>query len=655
MNTRFYFKLAASNLKKNSRTFYPYLLACVGTVMMFYIMLFITTSRSLNNIGGAADIKVILTLGAIVIGLFSLLLLFYTNSFLIKRRKKELGLYNILGMEKRHIAKVLAVENLYAAVISLTLGIAFGVLLSKLMILLLGRLLNFDFSFRFEISFKAVWITTALFCAIFTLTLLKNLNQIRLSKPVELLSGGNVGEKEPKTKWLLTLIGLITLGGGYTIANVVDTPLEALGLFFVAVILVIIGTYCLFVAGSIALLKLMRKNKAFYYKTKHFTSVSGMIYRMNQNAAGLASICILSTMVLVMLSTTVSLYIGIDDEMRNQYPRNFEIFASGVSESDFERLCAAVDDAVVQYGFDVRGANAYCYASLAISREGGRFYAGGEGKAEVILLTAAQYEKMQGVEPSLSSNEALVFAPRGYDADKADFGGVVYGVKRIDGLNVRERTFLLEREVYCFVLPDRQAVEEVFTALTGGMPYGSDGYYGFDLAAGREEQAALYEHVNAAVKAFAPAEGAEHFHAYARSEAAVYGEFLAIYGGLFFLGIFLGTLFLMATVLIMYYKQVSEGYDDKQRFEIMQKVGMSRAEVRESIRSQILKVFFLPLAAALVHISAAFRMTVKLLRVFNLTNMWLFAGCSAATLVVFALFYAVAYALTARSYYKIVS
>lgn len=320
MNSSIYGKLALTNLKNNRKTYIPYILTAVLTVMMYYIM----DGLSRNSTIGDQSLHLILVYARGVIIIFAIIFLFYTNSFLIKRRKKEIGVYNILGMGKRHIARMLIVETLVTAAASIGIGIISGTIFGKLMYLVLLKLLHYDIRMDFEVSADTLMYTLVFFLAIFIMTLVYNLFQIKISNPVELLHGGSQGEKEPKTKWLMTVFGVIALGTGYFIAITVDQPLAAIQAFFVAVVCVILGTYALFTAGSVALLKALRRNKKFYYQTKHFSAVAGMIYRMKQNAVGLANICILSTMVLVMISTTISLYVGMEDVLRTRYPREVE-------------------------------------------------------------------------------------------------------------------------------------------------------------------------------------------------------------------------------------------------------------------------------------------------------------------------------------------
>jgi len=663
MNKSFYFRLAGVNLKKNAKIYIPYILTCIGTIMMFYILLFIAKNDGLSVMKGSDQLKMVMNLGSIVIGIFSVIILLYTNSFLIKRRKKELGLFNILGMEKKHIAGIMAIESLYVSVFSLVFGICGGILFSKLMLMLLLKLLKFKIPFGFEISPFALTVTLCLFAAIFLLTLLRNLSQVHLAKPVELLSGGNTGEREPKTKRLLAAAGVLSLTAGYTIAIITKSPIDALMLFFVAVVLVIIGTYCLFTAGSIALLKKLRKNKTYYYQTKHFTSVSGMLYRMKQNAVGLANICILSTIVLVMLSSTTSLYFGMEDALRNMYPRNIEITAENIAASGSSALEASLDKAIAAGGIKTKDTVKYRFINYSFKRKGNRFtydrkgvYAK-EGNTLVFFIPLAEYNRMQGSSAKLAENELLIYSPNSsFKGKTVLFGDAEYKVKAaVSTLHVEKYSYLRLTETIYFILPDEQAIAHVNDRITAGREKwkGLSYYYGFDVDGTSQEQKSLAGTVSGVLSDFRPEHGKNTAVSYTCAEQSK-TEFLSIYGGLFFLGIFLGMLFMMAAVLIMYYKQISEGYDDKSRFEIMQKVGMSRDEVKKAIRSQVLTVFFLPLAAAGIHIAAAFKMITRLLAVLNLTNEALFAWCTVGTILVFAVFYAVIYSLTARAYYKIV-
>lgn len=662
MNKKLCTKLAVANIKKNGRFYFPYLLTGIGTIMMFYIMCFLANNNGLSKMGsGGEQLKIILSMGIVVIGVFSAIFLFYTNSFLIKRRKKEFGLYNILGMEKKHIGRVIGTENLIVAFVSLTLGLVCGVLFSKLMVLLLAKLLKFKISFGFEVSWQSVIYTIIVFGLIFIFIFLNNIRQIHLAQPIELLRGGNVGEKEPKTKWILAVLGIICLGTGYTIALITESPISALGMFLVAVLLVIAGTYLLFIAGSIAFLKILRKNKKYYYKTKHFTSISGMLYRMKQNAVGLANICILSTMVLVMLSGTVSLYIGLGDALRSMYPRNIAIYATNISANDSDNLSKQIENTISDYG--TKAINVINYRSYfySLSLNGNEFTVEdnevyvNSNSAAVIFIPLDEYNKIQNKSVELAENETLMYTPNGKYTDTTIlFNGLKYKIKdTLNSLNVEENATARLVDTYYFVIPSEKDIEKLYYTMVNesdnynGLSY----YYGFDVNLDGADQIILENKIDNMIMNL---QGIGYETCYTESAENVRQTFLYSYGGLLFLGIFLGILFMMATVLIIYYKQISEGYDDKERFEIMQKVGMSKSEVKKSISSQILTVFFLPVVVAAIHILAAFKMITKLLALLNLTNISLFVGCTIVTVLIFGLIYALVYVLTAKVYYKIV-
>ncbi len=659
MNRFFYCKLALTNIKKNGKFYFPYLLTCIGTVMMFYIMCFLSTNEGITTMrSGGQYLQTIMFFGTIVIGLFAGIFLFYTNSFLIKRRKKEFGLFNILGMDKRNLARVIGIENIIIAFIGLIGGFLCGILFSRLMVMLLIKILQFQIQFNYNISSFSIITTLLVFCGFFILIYLNTLRQIHFSHPVELLYGSNVGEREPKAKWILSLLGLIFLAAGYAIAILTESPLSAIGLFFVAVIFVIIGTYLLFIAGSIALLKILKKNKNYFYTTKHFISVSGMMYRMKQNAIGLANICILSTMVLVMISTTISLYLGYEDALRNMFPRNIEITMRGVSSSDTKLLTEKIEDIVSESSVNVVDSIHYEYVNYTVTQKGNvlSFFGNGIGTEGILayFITVDEYNRSQNTSASLSNNELLMYGTENtINSEEIYFNDMKYNIKeQLPDLDISQYSELnYTSSYYVFVMPTSSSIQDIYISMhnaNDGLSY----YYGFDINGTGDDIIVSYNKVDNSIRNF---HGIEYESSYVRCVESVRNEFLSIYGGLFFLGIFLGLLFLMATVLIIYYKQISEGYDDKARFEIMQKVGMSRSEVKSSVNTQVLTVFFLPLIVAVIHILAAFKMITKLLAVFGLTNISLFALCTLGTLLVFSSIYIAVYLLTAKVYYRIVS
>lgn len=658
MRRGFYVKLAISNIRKNAQTYVPYLLTGVVSVMMFYIISSLAKNEDFRNMRGGAEMSWILYTGTYVVGFFACIFLFYTNSFLIKRRKKELGLYNILGMEKRHIFKVLTYETLLIGSIGILFGIFGGLLFSKLVFLGMLRILNLQATFGFPVSSSAIRDTILLFVIVYFLTLFSNLHQIHLAKPVELLRGGQVGEREPRAKLFVTLLGLLSLGGGYWIAVTTKNPMVMILIFFVAVILVMIGTYCLFTSGSIAVLKMLRRKKSYYYKTQHFISVSGMMYRMKQNAVGLANICILSTAVLVMISSTVSLYIGFEDNLKRRYPRELLFNCVEVEPERWEAAQSTMDQVLAAEGR--QKSNEICYRFLEIGAkiEDGEVRLEGvknnslENVYNISFMTLEDLNKMTGENLSLEDNEVILYTgSESYDFDTIRFFSREYRIQ-----DSRERVIpnggIAANIVSSMfvVVPDRATLDTIYEEQKAYYKdYASDIriYYGVDIDGTSEEKMQAGENVKKALKE-------QGFSGYVETKESGWSDFMSLYGGLFFLGIFLGTLFLLATVLIIYYKQVSEGYEDKERFAIMQKVGLSRREAKKTIHSQILTVFFLPLITAGIHIAFAFPAVNRILRAIGLMNQRLLIFCTLGSFLVFALFYMGIYSLTARIYGKIV-
>ena len=663
MGKLFFPKMAAGNLVRNRRFEFPYLLTGLITVAMFYNMTFLTFHEELKNMPGGATIPTIMNLGTMVVGLFAVIFLLYTNTFLMKRRHKEIGLYNILGMSKRHIAVVMLWETVYTCLITVVGGLLLGILLSKLMLLLLYKILFFSVSFGFMVSWKSVGITAVLFVAIYLVALLLNLLHVHLSKPVELLKGGSVGEKEPKTKVLLAILGVVTLGAGYYIAITTESPLEALMLFFLAVILVIIGTYCLFTAGSIAFLKAMKKRKNYYYQAKHFIGISGMLYRMKQNAVGLANICILSTMVLVMISTCVCLYIGTGDALNAMYPHDI-IYSQSWQDSgnrSKEEVRVQIQEALDKAGMEPTHVQEVDQLTTVNSMPEEATLGGVDPNAGVmdlsntvttLVVTAEGYRQMTGNTLNLAPGEAAIYTTESQgEWEQISFLGLSFSIKtwlpEAPAITVEGYS---ERYIF-LVVADDAAMEAVYQQqMLDGGGLASNIYWEYSLdfdGVSKEEMLQLYQTLRSSVLSDT---GDNTLSCRDAQEV----DFYSLYGSFLFLGLFLGALFLMATVLIIYYKQISEGYEDKERFAIMEKVGMSQQQVRTAIRSQVRMVFFLPLLGAIIHLAASFKMISKLMAALGLQNSPLFALCCAGTVAAFAVGYFIIYHLTARTYYKIV-
>lgn len=659
-----YTKLAITNIKNNRQFYFPYLLTGIITVAMFYIMCALESNPGIQSMPGAKDLGLILRLGIGVIGIFAVIFLFYTNSFIIKRRKKELGIYNILGMEKRHIAKILSKEAFFTAIIAIGGGLVTGVLFHKLACMLLYRMIGFNGGITFSFSKKGVMITAILFAIVYLLTYIYDLFQVQLANPIELLQSGNKGEREPKTKAIMAVFGVLCLGAGYFIAITTKNPIKALTLFFVAVILVIIGTYLLFTAGSIALLKILRRNKGYYYQTKHFTSVSGMIYRMKQNAVGLANICILSTMVLVAVSTTVSLYVGIEDIMKERYPNEINISAyydTGAPAED--SIAPIVEKSVKESGRKIRHEEDYLELYFAAIKDQGQYSldkekvkTAGDRVSGFVVLTREDCKKKYNEEiPELAENEVALFTIKKTDMDTLVLENRSYHVKEIKQFqNTEDFETIADMmdEYYYVIVNDVQDMERLWQLQKDIYQENSSSIsrqVRLDIDGDSEQKKECFENIKTAL-------GPEQAKAriLIDSRQSSLDEFYQIYGGFLFLGLFLGILFLMITVLIIFYKQISEGYDDKERFSIMEKVGMSNDEVKATIRSQVRTVFFLPILMAAIHVGMAFPMIKRLLSLFGLSNTALFAGCMAGTILVFALIYLLVFLKTSKTYYKIV-
>lgn len=658
MKRGFFLKLAAGNIKKNGKTYIPYILTCIVTVAMFYIVKSLSLNPGLENMLGGNFLNTTMGLGSGVVAIFSFIFLFYTNSFLVKQRKKEFGVFNILGMERRHIARVVGWETVYVTLISLAAGLGLGLALDKVMFLVVARIIGAEVPLGFFVSAEAIVYTIVFFLVLFILIYLNSVRQIRAADPIELLRAGNVGEKEPKANWLLTVWGIATLGGGYYIAITTRNPIASVLMFFAAVVLVIIGTYLLFTSGSIALLKMLRKNKRYYYRTKHFVSVSGMIYRMKQNAVGLANICILSTMVLVMVSTTTSMMVGMEDIIRNRYPADFVFYFESEKEQ-VQETAEAIHRLREQSGLRLEKEWEYTYVAFQAIREGDSYSVYRERARSVeddtnslFFVTLDDYNAVTGEQKQLGEGEIMIYSNRqAFDYPVLKIFGREFRVaEKLDGFVGNGRYESLMSATQYIVVPDRETLDELYQeqeSILTNLASNIQWVYAFDLKAGEEEQEAFEGILR---QQLASTGGFE-------LETEVEGRvaFLEIDGGLFFIGLFLGILFIMATVLIIYYKQISEGYDDKNRFEIMQKVGMSRSEVKVSIHSQVLTVFFLPLIVAGIHVAAAFPLISRLLAMLNLYNIKLFAACTVSCFLVFAVMYVLIYALTARTYYRIVS
>ena len=672
MRTGFYPKLAWEGVRKNKRLYFPYILSGSIMVMMYYILSFLIESPALAQMPGGSVLMTVLLLGCVVIAVFSLLFLFYTNSFLIKQRYREFGLYNILGMDKRNISKIMVWETLFVAVFAIGSGLIAGIIFSKMAELVLLNLLNMEVDYTLSLGIISLRQTPLIYGGIYLLLLFNSLIKVGRSKPLELMQSSKVGERIPKRNWIYGTAGVVLLAVAYYLAVSIEEPLLALANFFLAVIMVIIGTYLVFMSGSVVFCKLLQKNKKYYYKPNHFVSVSSMVYRMKRNGAGLASICILLTMVLVMISSTTSLYFGEEDSLKNRCPNDVNITTTfdtidGISDTNLNIL----RDNIRQYSgedADLKGVRA-CEIPGLITQEGITIDTSSHVNFStstynsigyLSVLSIDDYNNMMGTNETLADDECFVYCNRlnyQWDTFTMEHGATYRVKKQLDDFQVDGDTAAMMMPTVFLVVDDIYAFSEPVKDMKNS---NGDPMMMYDWRCGLDVDSVDIEreistNLNGMFRNLY-IENNDAFYSYSvQSREAMRESFYDVYGSLFFLGIMLSIVFLLAAVLIIYYKQISEGYEDHGRFEIMQKVGMTKRDIRKSINSQMLTVFFLPLIFAGIHLSFAFPFISKILMLFSMDNIVLTAVVNLICFAVFGLFYALVYKITSSSYYTIVS
>ncbi len=652
-------KLAVQGIRKNKKIYLPYILTCIGMVIMYYIISFLSYSKSVQNMKGGSDLQTFLSIGTGVIAVFTIIFLFYTHSFIMKNRKKEFGLYNILGMGKGNITHILIWETLITYLISTVSGLILGIIFSKLAELISAKILGDTWQLGFNIDVKSVISTLILFAAAFGLILLNALRQIHLSNPINLLHSDKSGEKPPKARSILAFIGIIILGVAYYISCTIEDPMSAVSLFFIAVIMVIAATYILFIIGSIVLCKILQKNKKYYYKTEHFVSVSSMMYRMKRNGASLASICILSTMILVIISSTMCLYIAKEDSLNERFPRDIVIELDSTEDKYIESLRNAVDKVIADHDVKYDNVLEYRYLSFAGIHKGTTITLDTKvndfsNVKQVDIIPIDDYNAIYNKQETLNDNEALIYVKKfKYNDDSINIEG-------FNNFHIKKHTdnYISNGKTIASIFASVQLLvsQEKFDEFCEFFKEqeAESRYYGFNINCTPEEQIKIFKEIEKEIKTLQkndssfPAVSSESIED-SRS------NFYTLFGSLFFLGILLSIVFICAAILIMYYKQITEGFEDNGRFEIMQKVGMTKTEIRKSINSQILTVFTAPLIFAGLHICFAFPIIKKLLEAFGLFNTGLLIAVTIGVFLAFAIFYVCVYKITSRSYYHIVS
>ena len=677
MKMGFFLKLALSGMKKNGKLYLPYIFTCIGMVMMSYILQSLSYSPLLKNMRGGGSVEMSLSLGKFVVAVFALIFLLYTNSFLVRRRNREFGLYHILGMGKRGIRRIIFWESLIVALLGMAFGLVFGVVFSKMAELILANILHAQIDYSFTLEWESILWTLMVYGVIFGVLLINSLITVQRTKPLELLHSENLGEKPPKANWLIALVGVVLLAGAYYLAVSIQSPLSALVMFFVAVIMVIVATYLLFIAGSVVFCRILQKNKKYYYRKQHFVSVSSMVFRMKRNGAGLASICVLSTMVLVMLSSTSGLYFGMEDTINRRYPREcaFSVEAPGLESlseenvsiirKEFDKIASAHKiqmSNVLEYNHaDITGLFTEDGVNLDSQSVDSNEISVMDYLRQIVFVGAEDYNRITGSDIHPVEGETYCLPVHcTYEKDRIIMGaldlqvkGILTGEFPIDGnISASVVPYIL------FVVPDLSAVSPLMSLkdYRGEQMLSVRWNYAYDLPGAKEEEIIEVFQAHKSkimdMEFFKVNDGFSYSLSCRVQEKA---DFLNTFGGMFFLGIILSLVFISAAVLIIYYKQISEGYEDQARFEIMQKVGMTGEDIKKSINSQVLTVFFAPLLLAGIHLVFAYPMIWKILQLFFMRNLAFVVLVTIGDFILFGIFYAIVYKLTAGAYYNIVS
>ena len=665
----FYSKFALNNLVKNKKFIIPYVLSAIFTIMSFYILSSLAFGDNLDKLpNGIEATKQVLSFGIIVIALFSVIFLFYTYSFLVKRRVKEFGLYSVLGMTKKQIAKILVLETIFIAVTTIVLGIGLGIIFDKLMLLVLLKLFSAGVSFGFSITPIAIVFSVLLFGGIYFLLLLYTVIKIARLRIVALLKDENKGEKEPKSRWILAIIGLALIGYGYYTAQTVQNPIKALLVFFYAVIAVIIGTYLVFMAVSITVLKIMKNNKNFYYKPKNFISVSGLLYRMKRNAVGLANICILSTMVLVTMGSTSALYAGMEKSYNERFPRQLMVAGYNSTSEKLKEIENNAKLSAKEAGTEVEDLVSYnslpMVGRLVEDKFNFESYVGVDlsNVKMIVVLQLKDYNKFANKNKTLESNEILLHIDKkgDYNYNSISLNGSDYKIKEklSDFPGTIGSATANIMDTYYAVVKDEKEATKLATKLTElsskelekrgisiqtGTPT-LQNYVAFNIKDTTKEAKVIENFKKLEKQSGIEIEGKEENKL----------TFRGVFASFLFIGVFISFIFVISQVVIMYYKQISEGYEDKGNFEIMRKVGITDKQIKQSIRSQVLLIFFSPLIIATLHTIVAYPFIEKILRLFLITDNSIFLQALAVTIVVFAIFYLIVYAITSKIYYRII-
>ena len=657
---KLYLKLSLDGIFKNAKIYIPYILTGTLTVMMFYILLYLANSKSLASMPAATFLAMVLPMGIVVIALFSILFLFYTNSFLIKFRTREFGLYSILGMNKHNLSVLLLFENTIVFAAALVSGLLFGIAFSKLGELVIFKLANETASYNLSISVSSLIITAVVYLFIYSLLYLNSVLKVSLLKPVDMLQSSKQGEKKPKGNIFLALAGVLVLAAAYFLAVYYSYSVVAVFTFFIAVLLVVVATYLIFIAGSVTLCHILKNSRNYYYKTSHFISVSSLSYRMKRNGAGLASICILLTMILVMISSTSSLYFSLDDNIARRYPGdiNYTLFYP-----DYDSM---TEDSQLNYLLNTDSEE---LSTLKYLETSGCFTQYGINNApntsnEVdtdyfnigyfYVISLDEYNRLNNDSVSLNDDECLLytnsFIKYRYSTFKSYYSKE-YKVKAyVDKMVQNHAIYDYEMANAIMVIKNPQDFYDQNNQMTefGNVVYCKSST---DLLVKSDADKCiklLKENLSEV-----PEKTILKTHITSTEDQRA--GMLGLFSSMLFLGIMLSFVFILATVLIIYYKQLSEGYEDQKRFAIMKKVGLEDEQIKKSINSQMLTVFFSPLLLSGIHLCFAFPFVWSMLNMFGFSNMKLMIIVTIVCYAICAFFYVIIYSLTSSTYYKIIS
>ena len=640
---RIYNVLALEGIKKNKQLYLPYIISSICIIAITYIVSYFCYSKTIISSVGGEVISSIMLLGFMVMALFSLIFIFYTHSFLFKRRKKEFGLYNVLGLAKKDICKIVFLDNIYVDIITIVLGLGVGILFSKFAELAYFKIVAKPYSIAFNLPTLSLLMTLICFLGIYFLILISSIISVYKNDTIAFLKADSSGEKAPKANFLLALVGLIILAFAYYLAITIDDPVQAMLTFFFAVIMVVVATYLLFIAGSVTLCKILAHNKKYYYKLNHFISVSSMSFRMKRNGSGLASICILSTMVLVMLSSTSSLYFGAKSSNKKLFPYEYSINYNYFTYDELLETDETIIPFVESNNYKIKDKNEYRNINFYLPLEGNRVVIESNSLdyAKMTFIDIDEYNKLYGTDYILKDDECLLYEYIGeYKHDSIVVGDDAYKViDKVEKMPIDYVSATYMANNYFFVVNDLEPISNSLKDICKNTYIVQFDVYNDSLS--------LYNLINEEYTSDTP-----YFF---ESSLNSLSEFYNLYGSLFYLGISLSIAFVIATVCIMYYKQVVEGYEDQKRFAIMKKLGLDDRQIRKSINSQLLTVFFLPLVGALSHLLFAHPMIEKLLSLFLISDIRLFFITSIICFVSFSIAYFVIYKLTSNVYYKIVS